>query len=751
MRFEACNLLRAVLGGAILLLPAPALVACGWFGPEDVSEVTFFAPEVIAEPGSAPFFVTPFHRFNGLESEAGPLADFTEANLDEWDAFFAKGIDRHTWSTLLYQASLERLDGLIFRLKGRPGAPESPDDEAFLAYPDRRRLIAALYYVGFAKRVEPFAMERAGLESWEWAQAREAIDQEARDTTVAALAEGGRKALDAATIPFLRARYAFQLLRLYFYHGEHDRCVGFFEERRAADFSDGSSVAWRALGYVAGAHYRAKRFAQANYLYSVLFDRYQPLRLSAAWSFRPQEEADWRGSLELARSDRERAVLWQLLGIGADGLRALREIHALDPASDLLPLLLVREVNLAELAVNVTAEVETSSARPVDQAALTAFVAARADEGKVRKPWAWDLAAGHLHALSGDAAAARRHLDRAERRAPADEAVRRQARLSRLLATLQAMPAVDGAAEPMLARELAWVKEEAGRDATSTRAGAFFRWARIHLSGLYRAGGDAVTAVCLHDVGEDPLYADSGQVDRLVEFLRKPGKSAFESLVADLAMVSRDELVEIKGLNALYAGDVETAARLLEGVGVEELPADPFEMHIRDNHDRDAARPDHVTYTKATFVRRLADLLQRAESEPAHAAELTVEAANAFYNITYYGNSRAMYMTPGGHFVRSPRVYDCSRAEAMYRRATERATDRELKARAVFMAAKCELNAYHASDEDRSKGDFVAGRWFATLRRDYSDTAYYREVVHECGYFKTFVEKSAAPTSAPHR
>ncbi|MGC5209819.1 hypothetical protein, partial [Escherichia coli] len=44
----------------------------------------------------------------------------------------------------------------------------------------------------------------------------------------------------------------------------------------------------------------------------------------------------------------EKTVLWQLLGIYADGLAAIDQIVALDPKSDLLPLLLVREVNKAE-------------------------------------------------------------------------------------------------------------------------------------------------------------------------------------------------------------------------------------------------------------------------------------------------------------------------------------------------------------------------------------------------------------------
>ena len=113
---------------------------------------------------------------------------------------------------------------------------------------------------------------------------------------------------------------------------------------------------------------------------------------------------------------------------------------------------------------------------------------------------------------------------------------------------------------------------------------------------------------------EDPLYADSAAVDRLIAFIEKPDKTAFATFVAGEYAYQRAELDEVKGLNALYAGDVEAAARLLAAAGDAPLPADPFELHTRDNHDRDAARPGHVEYSKAAAARRLAALLRTAEA-----------------------------------------------------------------------------------------------------------------------------------------
>jgi hypothetical protein len=496
-----------------------------------------------------------------------------------------------------------------------------------------------------------------------------------------------------------------------------------------------------------------KRYAEANYLFSIIYDHYKPLQLSAAWSFHPQEEADFRKSLALAKTNRERTVLWHLLGLSADGLRAMREIAAIDPGSDLLPLLLVREVTRAELSATLIegdAGLDSITGK-ADTAALLVFTEAVADKGQVAKPWLWDLAAGHLHALVGEAAAARRLLDRAEKRAPGRDDVRTQARVSRLLASLQAMHAPDPAAEPHLAAELGWVKSiakpaEAGGagnaiDPPRSRAEAFLTWAKGRLSGLYRDKGELVVAQCLQDTAPARFYADPTNVEQLIRFLAKPGKTAFEAFAAGEFDPASDDLVEVQALDALYAGNVREAVTLFAKAKDSNLLADPFEMHICDNHDRDAERPGHTVYSKRAFVGRLATLLAEAEARPAQAAALYLEIGNAWYNISYYGNSRAMYETIGGHFVAEPRKFDCSRARSFYEKAAQLTTDRELKATAAFMAAKCEQNAYYAKDADKSKVDFIAATWYDILRDRLADTKYYKEILVECGYFATYVKE----------
>jgi hypothetical protein len=57
------------------------------------------------------------------------------------------------------------------------------------------------------------------------------------------------------------------------------------------------------------------------------------------------------------------------------------------------------------------------------------------------------------------------------------------------------------------------------------------------------------------------------------------------------------------------------------------------------------------------------------------------------------------------------------------------------------MAAKCEQNKFFINRPLDYRGDFRAGTHFGTLRDQYARTKYYREIINECGYFRTFTRQ----------
>jgi hypothetical protein len=692
---------------SVLCLLGDAQACAG--GEVDITEETFFDPEIIGGP--SPFFFDPHYPFYGYLDQTVP--DFSSVNRTEWQSYFRGKLSPEAWDAVLYKAALVKVDHLIFLIGGKKGVAAEPDDAPFAAYADRAALKAALFYVGFAKRVEPFATVKAP-NNWE-PPSPPRPDQE---QAMAKLIESGGRALASATSRFLQQRYALQLLRLRFYRRDWAQCLAFYDEHRDL-FAEGS-VALRAMGYQAGALAHSKRFAEANYLYSLLFDRSPLMALSALWSFHPRQEDDWKGALAHGKTPREKAVLWQMVGLAFDEVPAMEEIHKLDPRSDLLPLLLVRATNKAEMV---------EPAKVIGQTApLVTLVDAIADAGDSSSPYLWDLVAGHLHGLRGEAAATR-FLDRASQRAPKTEAVQRQLRASRFLARIRS----DRADEAFLGQELPWLQTQ-----KAARSQTLLRWSRARLAEVYKKKGDRLTSLCFADEN-DPLYADTKGLDRMIAFLRKAPRTPFDRAVAGLYPYPVDSLVEDQGLIAVYGGDVERAAAILDKVKTEPLNADPFTMRLNDCHDCDQSQEGRKVYTKAQAVRRASDLLRDATTHPETAAQHYLEVANALYNVTYYGNSRVMYVTADGHFAKTPPTYDCSHAEAYYGRAFEAAKDRELKARAAFGGAKCELGNFY--NDPRHSGDFKAGKWFHALKQSLADTKYYREVLNECGYFRTFAER----------
>ena len=103
------------------------------------------------------------------------------------------------------------------------------------------------------------------------------------------------------------------------------------------------------------------------------------------------------------------------------------------------------------------------------------------------------------------------------------------------------------------------------------------------------------------------------------------------------------------------------------------------------------------------------------------------------YNLTWYGNARVVL--EGTHHA----TRDTRPAERWYKRAFDLAASRELKARAAFYAAKAELHALlEASGHDPYEGLSalpVPNTWYPVLQT-FSDTAYYREILAECGAFR---------------
>jgi hypothetical protein len=700
----------AAVAVLVVVLGAPrAARACGG-GDFGLDWRTTFDPAVLGDDAEAALFWDPDTRGVGHGPCETCAADEMQA---DWQAFLGLTISWTDWSKILLSASVPEIDALIQALKSKGGHPPPAGFErsAILTMPAERRddALAALYFVGFARRVEPFA---AG-EPPPWEPPR---PPPAGDPNV--LLSNGDKALARARLPFLRQRYAFQLLRLRFYMHDWRGAVAFAEQNRAALDAPSPGLKWRAQYYAAGALLKLGERPRANLVLARVHAGWPALATAAAQDFQPMQQDDWQKTLALATSVNEKVELWRLVGLKLDALPAMEKIAALDPRSSRLALLAVREISRSE---------GTSA----DLSGLERLTGKLADSPATDRRWLFDLVAGHAAALRGDLAAARRRLDRARAARPGDPLVAKQAAASLALALARTCQPQEPKCEDELARTLEKV------DASFSRRDTVRSAVRERLSDGYRKGGHCVEAELLAG-GCPKEWSDPRFVEALIARVSAPA-TAFDRFMIDGSGHNRDELRTELGLLRFRRGDFEAARRTFreQGVGAMPLGTDPFVIHIRDCHDCDHAAYAGAKWTRASFALRMIDLRAQAERPGAAGAAAAFDLGNGYYNITELGNARS--------FLADTHVQaDLGEAELWYKRAFDRFPSREDKARAAFMAAKSELGRLLAAP-GRAATDPVdqlpiPGTWFPILR-GFADTQYQREILRECGHYRRWAER----------
>jgi hypothetical protein len=699
---------------ASALAAAPRARACGGGDDYGAAERTTFDPAVIDDPSEAALFYDPDTASVG----SGPCAPCAADEMrDDWRAFLGPSVTAEDWKRVLLSATVPELDGLIRALQGKANPPAGFEQSSLLkvgAGPERERRIAALYFVGFARRVEPYAAPPPG-----WG--------EARPTPVGdpdALQANGEKALQRTQLPFLRQRYAFQLLRLRFYRNDWKGVAAFYEKQRVVLEAPSQNLKWRARHYLAGALAHDGQRAKANLLLARIHAGSPALAPAAALDFRPMEQADWTATLALATSTAERVELWRLVGLKLDALEATRRILALDPGSKRMALLVVRELNRAEVLGNEKDLVE-----------LEALARRLADAPTTDRRWIFDLVAGHAAALRGDVAAARPRLDRATKAHPAP-LVEAQTWASLALALSKKRPDVRTGDE--LARAMSFVPADFSRRHTVEHA------VRVRLGTAYQAAGLCVEARLFGAEDCVARWSDPRFVEAMIARVSS-ASTPFERFMVDGSGYKPEGLRQELALLHFARGELDKASRLIRGPkgngGAEPLRIDPFAIRIHDCMSCDRAAYAQARWTPASFIARVIELRAQAQRPGEEGAAAALTLGNAYYNISPLGNARGLF--EGTHVSVGP-----TQAEAWYKQAYERFQIRELKVKAAYLAAKAELGrrAVLAPGEVPGPVDPVdhlpiATDWFPIVKK-FADTAYHREILRACGTYRRWVARN---------
>ncbi len=678
-----------VLLALVVRADDPPAIACG-FSADPIEETTF-DPNILGDDTWDGLQFQPFVRGFG-----GPCDDCAaKAIADDWRAYLGEIPD---WDRVLRKASASDLAVLRAFALGKAKSPP----KGYEKMPAGARLAAALGYVQVLRDAEPYAT----------------VTDAPTPTPPADLLGRITAGMKEAKEPFLVQRYAFLAVRQMFYARAFHDAIAFHDANAAALAGPSVDLKWRARYYIAGALAKDGQRGRANLELARIASGYQALAGAAAGDFQPIEEKDWQATLALAKNVREKTELWRLVGIKADGTVAMEKIFELDPKSNLLALLLVREVARAESNFEIeepsAQATQRKSFERIERIALRIAGAPGAD-----RPWLAELVAGHIAAKRGELVAARVHLQKAVSLAPKNPAIAMQAKASLALALVLDWK-IDTAHEEELANLMAAL------DPKFSRRNAVEGKVRGTLAKAYAIAGRLV---------DSEFLASGTGTWNDIDFIKKMvARSAVTSTAFDRFVIggmTQEQLANELYGRYLLMGDFidaqKSLARKPRSFGV-----DPFLIHITECHDCDREH-NKSDWNDASFVAHLIELQKTAAGKSEAAAQAALEIGNALYNLTWSGNARIV--------LESTRqaTRDTRPAEKLYKRAYDLTKNRELKAKAAFLAAKAEL-ARLVENDTFTDNLPIPTTWFPILR-GMAETKYYKEVLSECGNFRRWVAK----------
>ncbi|MEC4048003.1 hypothetical protein OX284_001065 [Flavobacterium sp. SUN046] len=734
---------------AFVIVASVYVYACADSGDWGVVYETNYTPEAFTDETYAPLFLS-----NDLFYNSDPLTDnvnrFNDEILADWKTYMGTTLKEDDLNYFIFGKSTKEVEQLYqWTIKKKENAVSKKWAKKINLNDSKIKNFIEFIYL--AQQIEAVSTD---VDSWDYQpETRKVITNDKFLKFLEARYKNNKD-------NFLKNRYWFLTVKAYFYSSAQQQALPFFKATEASVKKN--TLYYRALSYVAGINYRAKNFAISNYQFSVVFDQCKALQIVAAYNFHPQEEKDWNESLAMANKSSEKAALWAIQGYYNDEVKAIQNIYQLQPNSPHLEFLLSRLVNKEEVLNNQLTEGKSFLERrsiakdSLDKEALK-LVEQIAKEGKTTKPYMWQVAAGYLQTMNGNYQQAQTYYDLAEKGQPNTSLVAKQMRLLRFVNNLSSMDQINEENAGLLLKDLKWLHFELNdSNETVFRWNNASIWSKKYLSALYKYRGNEVMAEMFDR--KAGFYSNENNLAAMKAFLANPNKSEIEKIAQQNYDVSLGDIYEYQSVMATFKNNsTEAITYMQQAEGNKDLvfDANPFNGNIKDCHDCDFAAFQKRKYTQLQFLQIIKEMQDKlSKKEDPYNNNLLL--ANAFYNITFFGNGRSFYSGniidyEGDYTETDPyesMITNCSLAKSYYEKAFQAAENDEQRAKCQYMLAKCERNQYYTNKfenitsswlYDRDKVNFLAWGGFKALKNDYSKTKYYQEVIKECGYFDVYI------------
>lgn len=776
-----------------LVLVSPQLESCCFFPFGEEYRFWFMQPGLGNDNNLYSFFFSSDHYYGDMTKGSyiydAPLIYYPPEptayaeNIQEWKErmkpWRLKDTDVHR---LLYET--KSIDFLSFEADVESKTAEKTHpfyQNSFfnaLHQPSCRQL---LNYFIYAKKSESLSSQE---DPWDTG----GFDQDG----IACLIREGKQKLEESRDPFLKDRYAYQLMRLAHYAGDRGLGNDIYENR----FSKQKWNTWikaSALFYLLQLERDRKDYTyQLSKVFEVNTDKrdrilklFQPKELPAAMCF--------------VKNKREEALLYAMKELMYPGqsLHSLEKIYQLDPLSKELGTLLVREINKIEDWVYTP---ELTKLEPANyfldrvytkagemkrhrldleyMRQVQSFIQVIADKGYSADPKLWKLAAAHMALLTGNIGDCQDRLIRIERESGKDSRFEAQIKVLSLVADASTQAGRNPGFPERVLKDIYWLDkhpEKVFENHTLTSQLLLF------LSNKFIQNGDVATGVLLLTKDTRPLgmvdmsgtlitwedlLHEKGKpkdYDKLITLVRKKNKNEFERYFSRDSNLVESRLLDGKGTYFVIHDELDSAYTVFKKVPPDFwetsgyatlLNVNPFYVDHIEAHRRN--KQDSIKYhNKAKFVGRMLEL--KKEIRMGHdVSKNNYLLGNAYYSMTWFGNSWRMvrsYWSSSEVGVWSREVfpdtfnkiyYGCSRAQDYYLKGMYTGRDKRLASLCALMAGICRRNNeiytqlcgpdYEKTFDYKHRTNY----WLPYIKRNFGDAQDFMDF-SECKFLDSYI------------
>ncbi len=784
--------ITACISTAIVSFPQN-IVGCGPEADPYDYYTSFFHQNLPEANGYRPFYYTGYSFLYDTDEPAS----VPDILATEWAAYCGVPVKDADAKKLVNKFALKDLNNLYYHIeKNQPlKIPDSVKRNSMTDHFIRSKDTEALGYILYAKQIEPYVA--GGEIDWQPIE---------RDSLkMAKFIKSGQQLYAAAKKDIFKLKYAYQFTRLAHYSGRYADAIKFYDEY-VAPTSTNSVLQQLSLSLKAGALFRNGEQKEAAYLFSKVFAASNAKKVSNYMGFKwsVNSEAARAEYISMGKNNKEKADIIAMFTLGStnNDLDNIKEIYRLDPSNDHLEVLVVREINkleekyLTPVLQNVkggkafyftwtsadTDSIITDAGKEVK--ALAGFLHQAAASPAIKNAGLMETAAAYASYMIKDYTNAKQYLAAANKMRLTTK-IKDQWALTNLLVTINEKDKIDAAFEEQLLPSIKWLEE---RVKTEKPVEVDY-WQVRQWRNIYRNLMSEIIAKRYHeqgDLGKETLAigaADwimgsmnginflrnnlmSRDVEKLYALLEGKQPNKFETYLFTHNSVTKKEVIDFAGTSYLREYEYNKAIEWFKRSSNKNslnIGANPFIDLLYDQEAKLPVEGNFMT-TKMAFAQEMLRLQKAIVTDKVNAAKYYYKMALGMYNMSYYGHTWELvqydrsgsdgYYIPENATGFQKEYYGVFKAHDHFEKALNASTDKNFKARCLFMMAKCAQKQLHrpryedyASNYDKMNADediyflkFKHNKYFPRFIKEYGNTAFYKEAFNSCSYLRDFMK-----------